>query len=276
MSGEIWRSLPFNSEGAGRQLALSESLLTNLDRPTLYWYAAPRPTLILGAAQKPDLLDLEACQSAGFEVYRRTSGGTVVLAGPDFLSLDIGLPPGSSLASTDVTQAYRWLGQTWVTALARLGLAARLIGPEEARLARADFDSRPEEARLVKLVCFGTLSSYEVVAEDGRKLVGLAQIKRRSGTLLQAGVHLHWPAATFAQFLALDPLDRPRLAAFLARRATGLTDLTGHCLARQDIIEAVETTLRAGWKVGLESDEWSEAELATAADLQLTKYLNLA
>lgn len=272
MSRKKWRYLPFNSELAGRQLALSESLTGPLQTPSLYWYAAARPAVILGAAQNPAILDLTACHQAGYAVYKRTSGGAVVLAGPGFLSLDVALPPGSLLASPDVTQAYHWFGQGWLAALARLGIRARLVTPAEARQSRLDLEAASEAERLVKLVCFGTLSSYEVVSEDGRKLIGLAQVKRRGASLLQAGLHRQWPAAEFARLLALSDAQRAALRRYLPERAIGLEEAAGRPVAFSEIIKAFEASLGERFEIDLVPGEWEPAELVKAAELEQEKF----
>ncbi len=275
MSREGWRRLPSNRAGAGRQLALSESLLHELHDPSLYWYQATHPALILGAAQKLPVLDLAACRKAELEVYKRTSGGTVVLAGADLVSLDVALPPFSQLASHDITLAYRWFAEVWIAALARLGVSARLVEPEEARAARLKLEAAPPEARLVKLVCFGTLSSYEVVAEDGRKLVGLAQVRRRNGSLLQAGIHLHWPAADFTERLALLDEQRESLTVALQQRAVGLDQLLGRRPSLEEISRVWEESLLENWPVDLEPKEWEVSELKQAEIFEREKFGNL-
>lgn len=276
MNREAWRRLPFNRDRAGWQLALSESLLKNLTVPTLYWYQAARPALILGAGQKPEILDMAACRQAGFEILKRTSGGTLVRAGSDLLSLDVALPPQSRLANSDVTLAYRWFAECWIAALARLGVPARLVEPEAARNARQELETAPAETKLVKLVCFGTLSSYEVVDQSGRKLVGLAQVKRRSGSLLQAGIHLHWLAAAFARSLDLTPPERAHLTAELRQRAVGLDELMAHRPALEEIVEAFEESLLENWPVELQEGAWNVDELAQAQVLEGEKFTDLS
>ncbi len=269
MNREGWRYLPFDSSSTGRQLALSESLLTvSPTLPSLYWYTAESPSLILGAAQSLKSLD----PSTSYPVYKRTSGGATVLAGPDFLSLDVLLPPTSRLWQSDITAAYRWLGQTWLATLNRLGLATRLIEPAEARAAKAVLESLPLPARLLRLVCFGTLSSYEVVDRHGRKLVGLAQIKRRNGNLFQCGLPLHWPAGEFACCFALSADEQAQLTLLLTERATGLDDLLGWRPPIETIIKAFETSLTELWPVELQLGAWTEAELALAGKLQAEKF----
>lgn len=265
---EQWRSLPFSHDSAGRQLALSESLINELTAPSLYWYQAIRPAFILGAAQKPELLDFGRQP----EAYKRTSGGTLVLTGESFLSLDVALPPTSRFFQTDVTRAYLWFGQVWVETLARLGIRARLIEPDEARAARQQLESSTPEEKLVKLVCFGTVSAYEVVTENGLKIVGLAQIRRRSGTLLQAGIHLNWPAAEFAQVLALSSTERQSLASQLQTRATGLQEMLGLQPTVQEIITTFEKSLTDLLPVELVPTTWTSAELEAAHRLEQEKF----
>ncbi len=275
MSRERWRLLPFNHETAGWQLALSETLTGALETPSLYWYEAARPAVILGAAQKPDLLDLAATNQAGYNVYKRTSGGAVVLAGPGFLSLDVALPPFSALASTDVTRAYQWFGECWVDALARLGVSTYLVEPWEARQAKLDLDAASEAEKLVRLVCFGTLSSFEVASEDSRKLVGLAQVKRRGASLLQAGFHQRWPGSEFARLLDLSAEQRPGLVAKLQKRAVGLAEVAGRTIPYPEVLAAFEASLIERCDIELVPGDWTTAELARAAELEQEKFFAL-
>ncbi len=272
MSLESWRQLPFNQDQAGLQLALSESLLSDNTSPAFYWYRAAHPALILGAGQKTEVLDSAACLAAGLEIYRRTSGGTLVLVGPNFLSLDVVLPPDSRMSSSDITLAYRWFGETWQAALATLGLPSILVQTAHARRLSHELAARPDEQQLVKLVCFGSLSPYEVMAGDGRKLVGLAQVRRRAGTLLQAGVYFRWPGQEYARRLNLPEDQRELLLALLAQRAAGLDELISPVPGPTEVIAAFEACLVEMWPLTLRDDGWREAELRQAARLKLEKY----
>ena len=268
---EKWRRLPTNHQSAGRQLALSESLLAfPLDRPAFYWYKATEPAFILGAAQNPNILEFATCKKAGYAVYKRTSGGALVLASSNFLSLDVLLPPTSQLANPDVTKAYRWFGECWQQTLARFGVATSLVTPDEARYARQNLVTD-----LVKLVCFGTLSSYEVATLDRRKLVGFAQIKRRTGSLLQAGLHWHWPAYEFSHFLDLTDHEKVVLSQQLTQQAVGLVELVIPPPIPEQICQVFEENLQAHWSVEWEDDQWSDQELAIAEQWAETKFARL-
>lgn len=212
-----------------------------------HWYVAERPALILGRAQKSATVNLAACDEKGIAVVNRASGGTAVLVGPDFLSLDVVLPPNHPLNISDVTETYHWLGETWRVALSSLGITAELISIAEAReqtLAdRADAATKTQ-ADLVRLACFGALSPYEV-AVGGRKLVGLSQLRRKHGTLLQAGLHWHFDKTLMAELLVKQPEERVVMLEMLAVRVTAMNEVTTGTkqVGADVIIDAFEAAL---------------------------------
>jgi lipoate-protein ligase A len=87
--------------------------------------------------------------------------------------------------------------------------------------------------------CYGTLSSYEVVVGQ-RKIVGLDMIRRRHGSLLQAGVLLQWDSELLAQLLGHTAAEQERLRSGLLERAVGLDSLTDHPVNVQEVITAFE------------------------------------
>lgn len=161
------------------------------------------------------------------------------------LALDVALPPGHRLAPTDVVATYAPVGQALATALRGLGVEARAVGVAEAHGARPEPGS---EAALAATACFGGLSPHEVVV-GRRKVVGLAQVRRRSGTLIQAGIALRLDASALARLL--DPGDaRPgALAAALDAHALGLDRLPPRPGA-PEVMRAVENVLREHLGVG--------------------------
>jgi lipoate-protein ligase A len=216
------RVLPSNAADAAEQLAGSVALLAGLEQtgaPAMRWYEFRPPALLLGSSQRLDEVDLAACAAAGIPVHRRRSGGGVVLS-ESLLLLDLALPPDDPLYTHDVTQSYRWLGAVWAAALAGLGIAARVV---DIAAARADAQLLDP---LLRRVCFGGLSPYEV-AVGRRKVVGLAQARRRTGALIQAGVYLRWAPERTAALLAATTAERAILAAQLRARVAGLDDLAG-------------------------------------------------
>jgi lipoate-protein ligase A len=251
--GETWRLLPFHRGSSALHFRLSDALSRHAAVPTIWWHSAARSTLILGPTQKSGAPE----PTPELEVVRRTSGGGAVLAGADVLGLDVALPATHPLVLPDVVSSYRWLGETWREALAVLGIAARVATPEEAREDRLPDDLREDLRR----ACFGTLSPFEVVV-GGRKLVGLAQIRRRTATLLQAGIHREFAPDVLAGVIA--PRNAHTLAAELARRAAGLHEIAGRAISDEDIFDAFNHALDRLHAVTLQPGEWSADELAAA------------
>lgn len=257
---DLWRLLPFAHAPADWQLAGGTAMLAGLEQqpqPALRWYTMHAPALVLGTGQPLDQVDQAALHAAGARLYRRKSGGTAVHTHDLLLMQDIVLPTRHPLATADVTVSYRWLGAVWVAALARLGVAARLIEVDEARSDRRGLDT------LTRRSCYGGRSPYEVLADE-RKLVGLAQVRRRAGALLQAGIYIMWQSDELVRLLALAPAERTTLRRTLDQRVVGLAEL----LPAADppaLLPAVQaafaTALHEHHGARLQPADWNAAEV---------------
>jgi lipoate-protein ligase A len=264
--GNQWRSLPVEEEASvALQLAAGDALLAGLattHQPALRWYRTPTTALVLGRGQNVQEVDHAACHAAGIAVHRRSSGGTAVLLEPDLLMLDVALPAAHPLHLPDVTESYRWFGEVWATALRMLGLPAVPLAPADARTDGRSLD------RLTRRVCFGGFSPYEVMLH-GRKIVGLSQVRRRDGALLQAGLALHRPSLRLVSLLALSPDERATLMDRFRHRTTGLNDghtesSPGHPLTFEQVMTAFAAALRdhPHGTPALVPTGWSRAEQA--------------
>lgn len=267
-----WRHLPFSDEPMGRQLALSDALLNQLastHAPALRWYISRQPALVLGNGQKPSIINLRACQEAGVHAYRRTSGGTAVLVNEDLLSLDLALPAAHQLATNDVVQAYRWVGELWEHALHQLGVTkARALPTEEVRaltaLAKDD---------VLRLACFGTLSPWEVVVGTGRrKLVGLCQIRRRPGTLFQVGLHLHFHSKALGTFLDLNNNNRKTLGTRLHNAVVSLEEAAGRPISATEAVASFEDALTRRLGIQCIAADWISTEVSEATRIERERY----
>ena len=129
------------------------------------------------------VVDRAAAAAAGLDVVRRRSGGGAVLVTPDDpVWIDVWVPAGDPLWRPDVTGAFGWLGSTWARALERLGArrAWTVQGPAPGACTRWS-----------SLVCFGGVGAGEVTV-GGRKVVGLAQRRNRSGAWFHGACLLRW------------------------------------------------------------------------------------
>jgi len=265
-----WRKLPFSDVPMGRQLALSEAMLASLPETgaaVLRWYVPQESAVVLGNGQKPGVLNDEALDELGVRAYRRTSGGAAVLVNERLLNLDVTLPPSHPLATSDVVEAYHWMGELWEQALQTLGVAkARALPTEEQREIRPLANNDP-----LRLACFGTLSPWEVVVGK-RKLVGLCQVRRRAGALYQIGVHLSYDPKALGALLDLGNNQRKTLGTRLHNAVVALDQAAGHVIQAEEVIAAVEETLRSRFGAQITPAEWSRAELANADQLERERF----
>jgi lipoate-protein ligase A len=248
--GRVWRILPLIVADQQVHLDYGLRLLAGNEAPqppTLYWSQANRTGLVLGFSQKAAQLNVEALHRLALPLYQRQAGGTAVLVGPDLLALDVFLPPGHPLILTDVVESYRWLGESWVAALNRLGITTRLVPPAEARAQQALLKQPATASReaVLRRACYGSLSPYEVVAPDQRKVVGLTMIRRRTGSLLQSGLLLRWEVELLALVLGQTAEEQTLLRRELPRRAVGLETLAGRAVSVAEVMAAFEQALLA-------------------------------
>ena len=259
---ESWRLLPYDVGSSRRHVALGDALVRLVRRPTIWWHATDQPTLVLGAGQTLSDVDLPACDAAGVLVVKRQAGGTSVYAASGVLGLDVALPAGHALINADVLQAYRWVGRVWADALRQVGVPCRVVEIAEARAAR-QWPSAVQ--RSIQLACFGSLSPYEVVA-GSRKLVGLAQVRRRAGTLVQCGIYAHFDSGLLSSLLAVA--DRPAVVAALQEAAVGLDQVAPPGVTLDQVRNAWETSLSRLHGVRLQPGDWSEEELVHASEVE--------
>lgn len=249
------------------QMASDEALILGLQAgtspPTLRCYAWTRPAVSLGCAQPASDLDPLACQTRGVTIVRRASGGTAVLH-QAALGFSLVLPAGLPPAVPDLIEAYRLLGQGLQAGLARLGLNADLIPPERAR-------TNGHLPPLAQRACFAGTVPYELALQE-RKLVGLAQVRRRGVALLHGILYLAPVAANLAWLLQADPADRAALAAYLAAHIGDLQTATGRTFAPETVAEALAAGLADTLGLILTPGAYTSEEEATRQRLLSEKY----
>ncbi|GCE11780.1 lipoyl protein ligase domain-containing protein [Tengunoibacter tsumagoiensis] len=240
-----WCIYPLTVADQQQHIARSEAFLQQVtagDPPILYWSMADRAGLVLGFSQKSSIVNPES--ASHFPIYHRRAGGTAVLVGPTLLSLDVVLPADHPFVLADIVESYRWFGETWVAALRLLGVETRTVTPAEAHAQRARRKDPATSAYelLMQRACYGSISPYEVVAGQ-QKVVGLDMIRRKAGTLLQAGVLLRWETDQLAQILGHDQQEQHLLQSGLLERAVGLESLVGRVIHIDKLIIAFEQAL---------------------------------
>ncbi|MBV9020992.1 MAG: hypothetical protein JOZ71_09795 [Ktedonobacteraceae bacterium] len=237
-----WRIYPLTVGDQQQHIDQSERLLSTIqmgDAAILYWSQAQPEGVVLGFSQNHTILRQAQLQTGPLPIYRRRAGGTAVHVGPHLLSLDVVLPMGHALILADIVESYRWFGEAWVAALQRLGIQARVVPPAEAHAQQAllkKAETREYEA-VLRRACYGSLSPYEVVVGQ-RKVIGLDMIRRRVGSLLQAGVLLQWQPETLVRLLGHTQQEQAQMCEGLSERATGLNIIAGRTIAAEEVVAA--------------------------------------
>lgn len=138
------------------------------------------PAIVLGCSQRALRDDMQQRLGGRAALVQRESGGGAVLTGPWLVGVSVALPAEHPWARAGVVGAYEPLAALHHAALADAGVAAELLRPADVATANAAIPT-------VRWACFGSLSPWELVAGGGRKLVGVAQRRRRDVVLLVAG-----------------------------------------------------------------------------------------
>ncbi|MEX2294245.1 MAG: hypothetical protein WD691_10705 [Acidimicrobiales bacterium] len=185
------------------------------------WVCEPTgPALVLGSAQRDDVVDVAACQRSGVEVVRRRSGGGAVLVEPASpLWVDVLIPATDPLWEPDVGQAFLWLGEAWALALGDLGVATEVHRGPPIRTGWSD------------RVCFAGLGPGELTDRAGRKVLGISQRRTRSGARFQCAIPTTWDPAVLLGLLALSDDERAAALSDLADAAVGPAVAPTHLLS---------------------------------------------
>jgi lipoate-protein ligase A len=180
------------------------------------------PAVVLGCGQRA-----LATTTASLPVEVRPSGGGAVLVGPWMLGAGVVLPASHPLAVDGIVESFRWLGEACAGWLRDGGVAqaqAQRGGPTVAHWA-----------------CFAGRGPWEVMVA-GRKVVGLAQARRRHAVLLSVGV-------------LIDETPWALLAGALGRPVGEAAALAGATVSAAELLGSPP-----------DADAWASGLLATIKD----------
>ena len=173
----------------GSALAEQEMIRKSLDDfvqvpgATMWTYSSL--ALVLGRSQRPDAAMRQRADDEGIDVVVRAAGGGAVIAGPWMCSHTVLVPPDHAVARMSLPRSYEAIGAAWRRALGRLDIPTDIAQGAKAGLPAVDHAAR--------WACFASLSCGELAGPDNRKIVGLAQVRRRNGVAICAGLLLRQP-----------------------------------------------------------------------------------
>lgn len=191
------------------QARISEVLSVPVNEPQLLIWRYAEPAIIMGRSQRPDDSMLQRGRDRSIPVQQRGSGGGAVLAGPWMLSVTLFLPTDHPAAELGIIDIFKWFEAAWLEVLLDNGVTCRSV--DEAMINTSKVRAKQEG---VEWACYAGLSHGELVSLQGRKLLGLAQIRKRNGVALVSGLHLspcNW------SLLAEVVVNQPELGESLQR-----------------------------------------------------------
>lgn len=225
----------FVTAAAGEQAWNDAALAKGGEGPRACVWNWPQPAIVLGRAQCRLLEAVRTAVGSDIAVLARSSGGGAVLCGPWLIGSSVVLPIRHHLLGEGLISAYRWLGEVHSELLSGIGVSAELLAPDRVLQVSNRFADGP-----VQWACFGGLSPWELVDVEGRKLVGLAQQRRRDAVLLVSGLLL----ATPPWALLCQALGRQADEERLVSRTTSVEALLGRSFDAQALCE-LSTELEA-------------------------------
>lgn len=235
--------------------AVSRALEEGLVPPSVRFYAWEPPCLSLGRTQPASQVDWRACERDGVDVVRRPTGGRAILH-TDELTYAIVAPEDDPRLAGGLVESYRRLSLALLAGLARLGLRAIHFDP-----------LLPGSPRSANPICFEVPSSYEIIAVDGRKLIGSAQMRARGVVLQHGSLALTGDITRIARYLADSP-DPERVRA----RAVTLETALGRPVSWGEAVEALVAGLSEELNLTLSPGRLTAGERGLAEHLCFTRY----
>ena len=210
-----------------------QQMLEPVTQPRFRVWSYDAPAIVLGCSQRKFEDGARARLAPEVELLLRPSGGGAVLTGPWMVSCSVVLPLAHPWVQGRLPDSYQGLGQLHVDLLARLGVPSMALPPEQVDACNL----RP--GPIVPWACYGSLAPWEVVDAAGRKLVGLAQRRQRTGVLLVAGTLVTPPDWG----LLCAALDQPQDEIAMRRRTVDCTQLSAAPPDARQLAQALQAAL---------------------------------
>jgi lipoyl(octanoyl) transferase len=255
-----WRFIDTGISDGFTNMAIDEAMFRaheqEMTPPTLRVYEWNPATLTVGYFQNITKdIDEQKCLDNGIDIVRRATGGRSVLH-KDEVTYSV-VASGKCGFPYGVSGSYKAISQGLIAAYKILGLNVSLAPHREDSAAAACFNA----------ASFGDLTC------QGRKIAGSAQY-RRGDVLLQHGslpISLDVPLI-FSVLKFPSSQSRERAVAVFRKRATGLTELLGRKVDRQEMREALFQGFQEALGIRFFADTLSSYEENVSQALIKEKY----
>ncbi len=170
---------------AAEEQQIVDQLLSNpLGKVRSSFWRYPEPAVILGRSQAISEELANRAKRLDVEIVRRSSGGGAVMAGPWMLGGVVAFDIDHALAKLSLPASFECIGELWQRVLRDVGVSSEMVGSENLEKKKSEVSNKGLE-----WVCFAGLSHGELTNEQNRKLLGLAQIRRKNGVAIVIGLN---------------------------------------------------------------------------------------
>ena len=211
---------------------------------TLRVYSWEPSTLSLGYHQDPATVDWDFCDRAGIDVVRRPTGGGAIYH-DRYGDISYSVVAPTEVLPGDLTETYELLCEPLFEALDRVGV--------EAGFADEPADEIHDPACYLR----GIDPAHDVVAEDGRKLSGNAQYRKREAVIQHGSLTYERRVDRHLDSFTTD-LNADRFRS----RVTSVSDQVA--VDRMAVVSTLESAFR-DW-AGADDGTWADDELDRARD----------
>ena len=259
-----WRLLKTKAAPGPWNMAVDEAVLEAVcDRkslPTLRLYAWEPACLSIGYAQSMDEVDRQALSQNGWNLVRRPTGGRAILHTDELTYSVVGWSNDPRLDG-GVLESYQRLSQALLLGLQKLSLPAKI---NEKKSSPDQGDAKP--------ICFEVPSNYEITA-GGKKLIGSAQARKKSGVLQHGTLPLRGDLSRITQVLSNDDTDdRVSAGRRLLSRATTVEKVVKRVVSWDEAAEAFALAFSEHLNLEWVEDMLSAEEQERADELVKIKY----
>jgi lipoyl(octanoyl) transferase len=256
-----WRLVHSVPDAGAWNMSVDEATLEaagqGLVPPTLRLYAWNPPCLSLGYAQSVSDVDQGALAERGWEIVRRPTGGRAILH-TDELTYSISVPHSEP--------CYQRVAQALLQALLLLTVPAKT----------EEIYALPDAAGPKGAVCFDVPSNWEITV-DGKKLIGSAQVRKKTGVMQHGTLPLQGDLSRITQVLAFPGQSaRNEKAQRLLSRATTVETALAKRVTWENAAAAISSAFEQTLHLKLIQGELTEWEIDRARKLCEEKYANPA
>lgn len=248
-------------------MAVDESILEAVIRhealPTLRLYAWTPPCLSLGYAQSITDANLQQLKILGWDIVRRPSGGRAILHADELTYAVIGTPEEALLRGS-VLESYQNISRVLLKALHLLGIDAA-ANPNENITSNPSINNQ-------EAICFEVPSHYEITV-NGMKMIGSAQVRRKSGILQHGTLPLYGNLTRIIQVLAFNSaVEREAAAERLRSRATTISDILSRQVEWDTAAQAIISSFEQVFRINLIQSDLTPSEVERTEELVNEKY----